>query len=133
MTRRRDRHFLFAFVGVLLLYAATCVVSLLVIFRQRSFIRHFCAEVSASVKASEKASVEAATLATTLYDSVSALPVSVDAPQSVTRIVGYGQSRTKKSIWIYADIEVDGVVHREYIQSIPLSQSRENSEFFSQN
>lgn len=133
MIRRRDRHFLLAFVGVLLLYAATCVVSLLVIFRQRSFIRRFCSDVSASVKASEKASVEAATLATTLYDSVSALPGSVDAPQSVSRVVGFGKSRTKKSIWIYADIDVDGVVHREYIQSIPLSQIRENPVPASQN
>lgn len=129
--RRRDKHFLFALVGVLILHIASTAVSLFVIYSQRARLRRFCGDVTQSVKACEKASVEACS--TVLALSELGLAEPGDSAPVQTRILGFGQSKSKTASWLYADIEADGVVHREYIQRIPFSQLRESGASFSQN
>lgn len=129
--RRRDKHFLFALVGVLLLHIASTSVSLFVIFSQRSRLRRFCADVTESVKACERASVEACSTVLALSE-VGSANLGDSAPVQ-SRIVGFGQSKSQTAAWLYADVEVDGVVHREYIQRIPFSQLRESGALTSQN
>lgn len=129
---RRDRHVLLVLAGMLLLNVLTAFFSVfgVVVYRRR--FREFSKSVSESVKACERASVDAASVVMSWAESgmVSADPDV--APPVQTRIVGYGQSRSKGAIYLYADVEVDGVTHREYLQRIPFSQLRETAPEISQ-
>lgn len=117
--RRRDRHFLFVLAGVLLLQFFTSLSSVVCVSVYR---RRFAAAMSAASKA-EKASVEAASTALLLHDQLvaSGSVAAPDVAPVTRRVVGYGQSRSRNAIYIYRDIEEDGVVHREFVQRIPFS------------
>lgn len=122
---RRDRHVLLALLGMLLLNVLTAVSSVVCVGVYRRRFRVLSETVQASVRASEKASVEAAATALAIAEQSSAAPYTDPdvAPPVQTRIVGYGQSKSRGARYIYCDVEIDGVVHREYIQRIPFSQN----------
>lgn len=119
---RRDRHVslvLAAMLGLNVLTASFTVYS--VWFYRRRFVA-FAVAATESVKASEKASSEACASALLLSDLISSRGSSDEsAPVALPRVVAYGQTRSKTARWIYADIDVGGVVHREYIQRLPFS------------
>lgn len=122
---RRDRHVLLVLGGMLVLNILTALasVSACYVFRRRF---HALSEDSlASCKASEKASVEASASALLLVDLIKDR-VNVDDPDSgfsAPIVRGFGQTRSRNAIYIYRDVEQDGVVHREFIERIPLASS----------
>lgn len=122
---RRDRHVLFVLGGMLALNILTALstVSVCYVFRRRF---HALSEDSiASCKASEKASVEASASVLLLVDLIqdrSNLDDS-DSGYSAPIVRGFGQTRSCNAIYIYRDVEQDGVVHREFIERIPFSSS----------
>ena len=126
---RRDRHVLLVLGGMLFLNILTALasVSACYVFRRRF---HALSEDSlASCKASEKASVEASASALLLVDLIKDR-VNLDDSEpgySAPIVRGFGQTRSRNAIYIYRDVEQDGVVRREFIERIPLaSLSRDN-------
>lgn len=117
--RTRDRHTLLVLIGMLLLNLVTAVVSACFVWRASRRAE----ECLKRADAAEKASVQACASALLLSDRS---PVSVDpdsgevVPQQET-VVGYGQTRSKVSLYLYRDIRgTDGVVRREFFERFPL-------------
>lgn len=123
---RKDRYFLQCLLLVLALQLLTSAAFVFCAFSYRRRFKALSAETVSSVQASERAAVDACSSVLALLDNPSAEPSdeSAEVPVDegpVVRIVGYGQSRGVRTRWIYRDVEVDGVVHREFIHRMPLS------------
>lgn len=118
---RRNRHVALVLVGMLVVNFLTASVSLYccLVFRSRFLV--LSREAAASCKASEKASVEASASALLLADIVQGRSGDGDIPASPPRVVGYGQTRSRNALYIYRDVEQDGVVRREFVERIPFS------------
>ena len=56
-------------------------------------------------------------------DRVSVSEDSAAVPYSPPIVRGFGQTRSRNAIYIYRDVEQDGVWHREFIERIPFSSS----------
>lgn len=120
---RRDRHVLLVLGGMLALNVLTALasVSACYVFRRRF---HALSEDSlASCKASEKASVEASASALLLVDLIKdrVNVDDLDSGYSPPIVRGFGQTRSRNAIYIYRDVEQDGVVRREFIERIPFT------------
>lgn len=123
--RRRDRHFTLVLVALLALHVLTALCTVVSSYTFRRRLRVLSAALEERVAASEKSSIEAASTALVLADFVKEGRLSSPADDdgvvhSPPRVVGYGQSRYPRCIWIYRDVEQDGVVHREFLQRLPL-------------
>lgn len=121
--RRRDRHVALVLAGMLFLNILTALASVSAVYVYRKRFRLLSESTLSSVKASEKASVEASASAMLLVDLVQDRSLYSDDVQTAPVVVGYGQTRSRNAIYVYRDIEQDGVVRREFIQRIPLSQN----------
>lgn len=119
--RRRDRHLALVLVGMLSLNILTALASVSAVYVYRKRFRLLSESSLASCKAAEKSSVEAASTALLLADMVRDRPSGDSGDYVRPVVVGYGQTRSKNAIYIYRDIDEGGVVHREFIQRIPIS------------
>lgn len=119
---RRDRHLLLVLLGMLAINLATAVCSVVCVNVYRRRFRSLSLSLLSAAQASEKASVEAASTALLLADQFGA-PSSAGTDVAPVRPVvrGYGQTRSRNAVYIYRDVEQDGIVHREFLQRIPLS------------
>lgn len=121
---RRDRHVVFILGGMLLVNLLTALASVSAVYVYRRRFYALSLDSIASCKASEKASVEASASALLLVDLVKDRQVSTDGETYIAPIVrGFGQTRSKNAIYIYRDVEENGVVHREFIERIPFSST----------
>lgn len=122
---RRDRHVAFVLGGMLFLNILTALASVSACYVYRRRFHALSEDSLASCRASEKASVEASASALLLVDMVKdRVSVSEDSaavPYSPPIVRGFGQTRSRNAIYIYRDVEQDGVVHREFIERIPFS------------
>lgn len=117
--RRRDRHFTLVLIGLIFCNLVTGLVG---IVSTRSALRR-AREAEASAKTSEKTCIEASAAVVSLAEQMGTASAPSDSSDDVVpvpRVVGYGQSRSKRAIYVYRDVEFDGVVRREYVQRIPL-------------
>lgn len=119
---RRDRHVAFILGGMLFVNLLTALASVSAVYVYRRRFHALSEDSIASCKASEKASVEASASALLLVDLVKDRQVSTDGETYSAPIVrGFGQTRSRNAIYIYRDVEENGVVHREFIERIPFS------------
>lgn len=120
MYHRRDTHLAFVLAGMLSLNILTGLVSVSALYVYRKRFRLLSESSLASCKAAEKSSVEAASTALLLVDMVKDRPVDESGEYVRPVVVGYGQTRSRNAIYLYRDIDEGGVVHREFIQRIPI-------------
>lgn len=125
---RRDRHVLLVLAGMLVLNLLTALASVSACYVYRRRFHALSEDSLASCKASEKASVEASASALLLADMIKDRGLSDDSSSvySSPIIRGFGQTRSRNAIYIYRDVEQDGVVHREFIERIPFASSGDN-------
>lgn len=121
---RRDRHVSFILGGMLLVNVLTALASVSAVYVYRRRFHVLSHESLASCKASEKASVEASASALLLVDLLKDSQATTDGETYSAPIVrGFGQTRSRNAIYIYRDVEENGVVHREFIERIPFNES----------
>lgn len=118
--RRRDRHLALVLGGMLLLNIFTALASVSAVYVYRKRFRLLSESSLASCKAAEKSSVEAASIALLLVDMVKDHPADESGEYVRPVVIGYGQTRSRNAIYLYRDIDEGGVVHREFIQRIPI-------------
>lgn len=120
--RRRDRHINLVLVGMVVLNVIISACSVGSVYLQRRRFKVLADALSERVSAAEKSSVEAASTALLFADMLREKSPEMTGSSDVStppRIIGYGQTKTARSILVYRDVEQDGVVHREFIQRIP--------------
>lgn len=125
---RRDRHVLLVLVGMLVLNILTALASVSACYVYRRRFHALSEDSLASCKASEKACVEASASALLLVDLIKDRSLSDDSEPTYSAPVirGFGQTRSRNAIYIYRDVEQQGVVRREFIERIPFASLGEN-------
>lgn len=119
--RARDRHFFLVLVAMLAVNLLTSAACVLLAFYYRHLFRELSVATKDKVESCEKASVEASSTALALLDYVRAGGgLEEDVAESPPVVLGYGQTRSKSSFWIYRDVRYsDGEVRREFLSKIP--------------